>query len=121
MVKFFRVFGKILGFKPLDEDEGETKQKDSLFKKTSSTTETANKVKSNFSDEKLANAIFEILETLKKMYKRFEADEIDEEKEIKWKYAAVVMDKIFFILTLLFTLITFVSIIMSIPNFYKAT
>ena len=125
MFKFIRVAGKLLGFRPLgqDEDERETKKEENLFIKASnsSTVETANKVKPNFSDEKLANAIFDILETLKKMYKRFEADEIDEEKEIKWKYAAVVMDKIFFIITLFLTVITFASIIMSIPNFYKAT
>jgi len=121
MVKFFRIAGKILGFKPLGEEDLGDKKEDSLFIATKRTGEISGKAKTGFSDEKLANAIFDIQATLKKMYKRFEAEEIDEEQEIKWKYAAIVMDRIFFILTLLFTIITFVSIIMSIPNFYKGT
>jgi len=118
MVKFFRIAGKILGFKPLGGEDLGDKKEDSLFIETKSTT---SKVESSFLDEKLANAIFDIQATLKKMYNRFEVEEIDEEQEIKWKYAAIVMDRIFLILTLLFTIITFISIIMSIPNFYKAT
>jgi len=118
MVKFFRIAGKILGFKPLGEEDLGDKKEVSLFIETKSTT---SKVESSFSDEELANAIFDIQATLKKMYNRFEVEEIDEEQEIKWKYAAIVMDRIFFILALLFTIITFISIIMSIPNFYKAT
>ena len=121
MVKFLRIAGKLVGFKPLGEEDLGDKKEDSLFIATKSTVEISGKAKTGFSDEKLANAIFDIQATLKKMYKRFEAEEIDEEQEIKWKYAAIVMDRIFFILTLLFTIITFVSIIMSIPNFYKAT
>jgi len=121
MVKFFRIAGKLLGFKPLEEADLGDKKEDSLFIATKSTVEISEKSKTGFSDEKLANAIFDIQATLKKMYHRFEVEEIDEEQEIKWKYAAIVMDRIFLILTLLLTIITFISIIMSIPNFYKAT
>ena len=75
----------------------------------------------HFSDEKLAEAVFGIQKTLKKMYSRFEADEIDEEKEIKWKYAAIVMDRLFLYLFIILNIVIFVSTVMSIPNFYKMT
>ena len=73
------------------------------------------------SNEKLVEAVFEIQKTLKKMYSRFEADEIDEEKEIKWKYAAIVMDRLFLYLFIILNIVIFVSTVMSIPNFYKMT
>ena len=114
--------GRILGFKPLgkiDIEEEETPNNDkSLFKTVENANEMASKMK-NFSDEKLANAIFDIQKTLGKMYGRFESDEIQEEKEIKWKYAALVMDRFFLILTILYFVVTFCAIVMSIPNFYR--
>ena len=113
-----------MGFKPLGKEdigEDETLQKSkSLFETVESTNEMTTKNKS-FSDEKLANAIFDIRKTLSKLYNRFEIEEIEEEKEIKWKYAALVMDRCFLILTALYFVITFCAIVMSVPNFYKPT
>ena len=52
-----------------------------------------------------------------------EAKQIDdkqqEEKELKCKVAAIVMDRLFFFLALIYAIITFVALIMTIPNFYK--
>ncbi len=42
-----------------------------------------------------------------------------EEQELKCKFAAIVMDRFFFYLTLIYAIITFVVLIMSVPNFYK--
>ena len=49
--------------------------------------------------------------------------EAEEEKEnieeLKCKFASIVLDRFFFCLELIYALITFVGLIMSIPNFYK--
>ena len=42
-----------------------------------------------------------------------------EEKELKYKFAAIVMDRFFFYLANIYFLITFSSLILAIPNFYK--
>ena len=44
---------------------------------------------------------------------------VEEVKEIKWKYAANVMDKLFFYITIIYTIITFIPIILSTKNLYK--
>ena len=46
-------------------------------------------------------------------------DKQEEEQELKCKFAAIVMDRLFFYLTLIYAIITFVVLIMSVPNFYK--
>ena len=49
-----------------------------------------------------------------------EAEEEEENiEELKCKYASIVLDRFFFCLELIYALITFVGLIMSIPNFYK--
>ena len=118
--KVFRFLGRILGFKPIGSidlgDEGKpTSEDDPVISMNNIAGE---KYSSN---EKLVEAVFEIQKTLKKMYSRFEADEIDEEKEIKWKYAAIVMDRLFLYLFIFLNIVIFVSTVMSIPNFYKMT
>ena len=39
--------------------------------------------------------------------------------ELKCNYASIVLDRFFFCLEVIYALITFVGLIMSIPNFYK--
>jgi hypothetical protein len=47
-------------------------------------------------------------------------ERIDENnKEIKWKYAAIVIDRLFFYLSLIYSTVTFILIILTIPNLYK--
>jgi hypothetical protein len=125
MIKFL---GRFLGFKPLEAieiDLGEEGKKhknlESLFDAFQKTNGNgmSEKRKRHFPDEDLTNAIYGIQQTLSKMFKRYEADEIQEEKKVKWKYASLVMDRFFLILTIIYFAITFISIIMSIPNFYK--
>ncbi len=48
--------------------------------------------------------------------KEEEEENID---ELKCKYASIVLDRFFFCLEVIYALITFVGLIMSIPNFYK--
>ncbi len=43
----------------------------------------------------------------------------EEDPKLKCKFAAIVMDRLFFFVSLFYAIITFVSLIMSIPNLYK--
>ena len=70
-------------------------------------------------EDKLANTLNQLNETLKNLLKKSEADEIEEEKLFKWKFAALVMDRLFLILSSIYTVITFIVVIMPNPNFYK--
>jgi hypothetical protein len=47
-------------------------------------------------------------------------DKFEEElKEIKWKYAGIVIDKLFFYLSIIYFLCTFFPLIFSMANFYN--
>ena len=48
-------------------------------------------------------------------------DEEREEKEIKWKFAAVVMDRFLLIVSAFIYFILFIASVMNIPNLYKPT
>ena len=47
-------------------------------------------------------------------------EESIEEKELKWKYAAFVVDRLFLFLSTIFFIFTFFPIILTMPNFYHA-
>jgi hypothetical protein len=40
-------------------------------------------------------------------------------KELRFKFAAIVLDRLFFYLALFYALITFAGLLLSIPNFYN--
>ena len=41
-----------------------------------------------------------------------------EEAELKFKFAAMVIDRLFFYLAIVYSFVTFASIILTVPNFY---
>ena len=43
----------------------------------------------------------------------------EEAKEIKWKYAAIVFDRLFFYMSLVYTFITFITFVMTVKNLYR--
>ena len=47
-------------------------------------------------------------------------EELREEQELKFKYAAIVMDRFFLCLALIYALATFVALIFSDPNLFKS-
>ena len=47
-------------------------------------------------------------------------DEIRETQELKCKFAAIVMDRTFLYLALIYSFVTFVALVLSNPNFYKS-
>ena len=65
--------------------------------------------------------LFNIDKNLKNIWTEMKARAEDENREIKWKYAAIVMDRLFFFLTIIYSLVTFCSTVLSIPNLYRFT
>ena len=45
----------------------------------------------------------------------------NEDMELKWKFAALVMDRSFFYATLIYFIVTFIALVMSSPNFYMGS
>jgi len=45
----------------------------------------------------------------------------EEDETIKWKYAALVLDKLFLYVSIIYSAIMFISIVMTIPGLYKFT
>ena len=65
--------------------------------------------------------LFNIDKNLKNIWTEMKARAEDENREIKWKYAAIVMDRLLFFLTVIYSLVTFCSTVLSIPNLYRFT
>ena len=60
-----------------------------------------------------------LLEELNKITKKIEEDNEDEEKKLEWKFAGIVLDKLFlYIFTFLTTILTCI-ILLTAPNFFK--
>ena len=55
----------------------------------------------------------------KKRHDQVSENEILDEQELYFKYAAIVFDRLFLCVAFIYALITFVTLIMSNPNFYK--
>ena len=91
-----KFLGRNLGFKPLEDIEIGRKFKtlEAIFEVIENNG--TKKRNGHLLNKKLMHAIYEIQETLNKMYKRYEANEILEEKRVKWKYASLVMDRFFY-------------------------
>jgi hypothetical protein len=45
----------------------------------------------------------------------------EENETIKWRYAALVLDKLFLYVSIIYSAIMFISIVMTIPGLYKFT
>jgi hypothetical protein len=80
-------------------------------------------VESNVLAEKKTNPdiLVKIDRKLSLVLKEMSEAKKEEDEKIKWKYAALVMDKLFLYLSIIYSLIMFISIVMSIPGLYKFT
>ena len=58
-------------------------------------------------------------EMIKEIKEENEFEKSLKEEQLKYKYAALVMNRFFFVGTILYFVIAFCSAILSIPNFYK--
>ena len=63
------------------------------------------------------------IENIEKILKNIWSETIDkreeEIKELKWKYAGIVLDRLFFYLSILYFLFTFFPLIFTVANFYR--
>ena len=133
MEKLIVLMGKIFGMKKMDfskVEHADVKKLNDIFKYTFKKNENKDALKSNQSKDTLKvnqinnselKHLLSIEQNLKNIWNEMQARTEDENKEIKWKYAAIVMDRLFFYLTLIYSLITFCSTVLSIPNLYKFT
>ena len=60
-----------------------------------------------------------IKKTLNNIWHEMDQKQLEQERELKWKYAAIVLDRFFFVLTTIYFIITFSSFVLTINNFYK--
>ena len=72
-------------------------------------------------DTLLLKRIINIEKSVSNIWNEINERAREETKEIKWKFAAIVMDRLFFWLSIIYFLITFIPIILSIKNLYKST
>lgn len=70
-------------------------------------------------DEKFYECIKTIQQDLSSMWKEMSERNSEEAKEIKWKYAAIVFDRLFFYMSLVYTFITFITFVMTVKNLYR--
>ena len=116
--------GKIFGMKKMDfskVEHSDVEQINGLLEDTLKTNQNKDKLKTNENKNPEMKRLLSIDQNLQNIWNEMQARAEDENKEIKWKYAAIVMDRLFFYLTLIYSLITFCSTVLSIPNLYKFT
>jgi hypothetical protein len=70
-------------------------------------------------DNGLMKSLKEIEIKIASIYDYVKEKNLNEEKELKWKYATNVMDRLFLFISIFYFLATFSSIILPIQNFYK--
>ena len=73
----------------------------------------------NLYKEAKLNLLQKICQDLKYIREQIDINDLQEEVKSKWKFAALVMDRLFCYLSLLYFMITFTSLILTEPNFYK--
>jgi hypothetical protein len=132
MEKLIVLMGKIFGMKKMDfskVEHADVKKLNDIFKYTFKKNENKDALKSNQSKDTLKvnqinnselKHLLSIEQNLKNIWNEMQARTEDENKEIKWKYAVIVMDRLFFYLTLIYSFITFCSTVLTIPNLYKS-
>ena len=70
-------------------------------------------------DSPLVKAVQSIESLLNDEFGEDDIERMREDKELKFKFAALVMDRFFFWLSIIYFVATFIALVLSIPNFYK--
>jgi hypothetical protein len=106
----FCYLAKLLRMKKLDFSNKDDGINDETFR-----------IESNDSVENKNNpdVLFKIDRKLSLVLKEMNEAKKEGDETIKWKYAALVMDKLFLYLSIIYSLIMFISIVMTIPGLYK--
>ena len=108
---------KILGLKKLNFEVSkvEPEREKTFFQTVSNTVQDKNE------NTLILKHLGNIEKTLSNIWNEMNERQIEEVKEIKWKYAAAVMDRLFLLLTIFYFIFTFCPFVLSIKNFYKPT
>jgi len=114
MEKVISKMGSFFGMKKMNFSK--VKPKDDIDEKIFQDTFNVNEIKNP--DLK---RLFHIDMNLSNIWNEMKERAIQETREIKWKYAGIVLDRFFFYVTLIYSIITFCSTILTIPNLYRFT
>ena len=69
-------------------------------------------------DAKLIKILLKIDKSIEKLLKKSESDDVQSAKLLKWRHAALVLDTLFLYISIVYLVITFISIVMAVPNLY---
>ena len=69
--------------------------------------------------DKLKEILDDVLVYLKNIHANLEEKEREGNEMLKWKFAVNVMDRLFLVITSLYSIITFISLIIANSNFYN--
>jgi hypothetical protein len=115
LVKIFFKIGPFVGLKKIDCDKIESVV-ESFDLDSPDKSLTVNDIKNP--DMK---RLFSIDQKLTKIVNDIESKYNDQNRIIKWKYISTVLDKIFFYILIIYFFISFITAVLSLPNFYKFT
>jgi hypothetical protein len=65
--------------------------------------------------------LISIDEKLTKIVNDIESKYEDQNRIMKWKYVSTVLDKLFFYIVIIYFIVSFISVVLAVPNFYKLT
>ena len=119
LIKIFYKIGPFVGLKKIDCDKIEPvglSLTESFDTDSSEQSLTVNEIKNP--DMK---RLFSIDQKLTKIVNDIESKYNDQNRIIKWKYISTVLDKIFFYILIIYFFISFITAVLSLPNFYKFT
>ena len=112
--------GRLLRFKPL-KFNSKVEPLFEMNKINSTGVNQIEKLSENSANDQILAVLVKIDKSIGKLLKKHEADEINNEKILKWRHAAIVLDTLFLYVSIVYVIITFISIIMSAPNLYRPT
>jgi hypothetical protein len=117
MEKLFCVYlAKLLRMKAIDSSNKIEliKEEEEIFKMESNITNVKEKDSNALKTDKIERILISILKELKE-------NKNEEDLLTKWKLAALVMDKLFFYLSIIYSVVTFCSILLPLPGFFRSS
>ena len=78
------------------------------------------KITTQIDDVELRNDVKNIENILIETQQELNDDKMNERKELKFKFAAIVLDRFFLCISSVYAVITFVALVIIIPNVYKS-
>lgn len=73
----------------------------------------------SLTDSEIIRRVSRMQKSLNEIWNEINNKKQEEKIELKWKYAALVMDRFFFIISIVYFLVTFISIVLTVKNLYR--